>query len=317
MNTATMKTLLIIIFTAITSTAWCQQPPVGVMPMHYNSSFAGSSGNSRISSNIFYSNRNSSGYYNNSRLIVNAAVSYDGFFPKIRSGIGITVNKYTSSIVQMNNSDEYKINDTNSSISFDIAPKISIRGKYTISPSLRVSYLSSNLDLYGSDPDWFGRLEEHTWNGFSSRIGLLFNTGRYYIGYSVNLFSSDSDHFAFGSFYSYLQLGYSFQRQADSKFSFTPQLVLGLQCKTEFNNKVSFPSLNLGFRYGQFLASLLAVNSDFVPSFQLGWQKNGWRILTTHEFNMYFNGVLYSPSLGLRYIFNQGKESKHIYENNF
>lgn len=306
-----MKAFIFILLMSVASSVLSQNLPIGLMPMHYNSSFAGSVGKSRISSSIDYRSQKEGDWYRSHQLGIYA--SYDKYFPGIRSGIGITVSRNSSSSEMFDYNAEYIFNSNYTNISFDVAPKISIKGKCTLSPSLRISYYGGEIEFDIPDPDRYPRIEEGYREGISTRVGLLFNTDRYFIGYSVHLFSSEFEGIDFGSFSSTLQAGYTFQRDAESKFSFTPQVVIGLRSPTEFgNNVLTFPSLNLGFRYGQFLGSLLSMNSDYIPSFQLGWQNNGWRIITSHEFDM-----IYKPTLSVRYIFNHGKKSKHIYSSNF
>lgn len=282
--------------------------------MQYNSSFAGSAGKSRISSSVSF-NKWKDGTSNSSGF--NMYASYDSFLPRLRSGIGIEVTSYRYSSSTDLDSIEYHSSGKGSGLSFVIAPKLSIKGKYTLSPSLRIGYYNSHFDYFENDPNW--EPETYVKTGLhhrlSSGVGLLFNTERYYIGYSVDLFSGEFGEIKLNSFYSDLQFGYTFQRDEQSKFSFTPQLRVEIRSKNESDqHNVSKPSYNLGLRYGQLLVSIFSSNEFKPTGFQIGWQKDGWRIVSSNEFdlNKYYNR--YYPSLSVRYIFNQGKESIHIYE---
>lgn len=303
------------------TTVFSQYLPVGLMPMEYNSSFAGSAGNSRIYSNTYYrplseeySKGSQFGFY----------ASYDKFLPKLRSGIGFKTSGITSSY-----SGSYYYSDAKSKLrvfnfSAIIAPKISIKGKYTISPSLELGYNNNlfqfNYFQFIYDDQIGERIQgEHIQNRFSSRASILFNASNYYLGYMVRIYQSkrsyysDSDDF---DFYSAFQFGYSFQKSIVSKFSFTPQLVFPLVANS---NSIEWywPAYNLSFRYEHLIIGAInQFNIAYPIGFQLGWQKNGWRILLSNQFKDPYtnetNKVDYTANFSLRYIFNQDKKSIHI-----
>jgi hypothetical protein len=152
---------------------YCQYLPIGVLPMEYNPSFAGSVGNSRIVSNLYYYK---SSFWNNTNVLTAGRfdLSYDNYYPAIRSGVGVIFNEsYHSQII--NDSTLFKI--WSSSIDLILAPKISIKGKYTISPSFGIKYMSH----YG----WSDRPQNTFFDGFAIKSGILFNTSHYYIGYAI------------------------------------------------------------------------------------------------------------------------------------
>lgn len=263
-----------------------QNLPGGFPPLIYNSSFAGSVSNARICSNFRFQYMQDENYKYSE---YDFAASYDAFFPGIRSGIGITAYKNKSISNQIN----FKSESRSIAISLAIAPKISIKGKYTISPSLDINY----NDEY---QPW---RDVSLQNGFSSRAGVLFNATNYYIGYSVNLFQSkDLFHNYFSYFSSSLQMGYSFQKNQDSRFAFTPQLVLPIY--SNYKRIVDWPLYNLGFRYDNYLFGAIGYTYFIPVGLQVGWQKKGWRILLSSIF-----AANYNANLSLRYIFNQKDDS--------
>lgn len=277
-----------------------QTLPIGLLPLDYNSSFAGSAGDSRISANILLQYQNDE-YYKS--FGYGFFTSYDEFLPKLRSGIGLSINRYSYFGEYKRSEFAYNSNYSYTNLNFDVAPKISFKGKYTFSPSITVGWRSEVQGFSGVDSP-----EKSKSNEFTSRAGLLFNTDRYYIGYTVYLFS-DRDYFV-----STLQAGYTFQKKPDSKFSFTPQFIFPITGKSETSNSIiNAPFYNLGFRFNHFLFSINSQNDFSIPNgFQLGWQKNGWRFILSNEFY-----DSYVPTFSLRYIFNSDKKSKHIYNSNF
>lgn len=292
--------------------------PIGAMPMQYNSSFAGSTGKSRLASNASFERLDdgtSQSYH------FHAFASYDTFLPKLRSGIGIKMSGYGfSNDYDSESNGSHHFSGKGTGISFVAAPKISIKGKYTISPSLDFGFSSSHFDYYGNGQNWTPNPELDTGIKYrlNSSIGLLFNTDRYYFGYSISLFAGEFGDIKLNSFYSNLQVGYTFQRNDQSKFSFTPQFRVVIKDKDEYYTyNVSKPFYNLGIRYGQILTSIISSN-DFKPNgFQIGWQKNGWRIISSNEFNKHYHYTIYIPSLSVRYIFNRQEKSIHVYDQSF
>lgn len=303
--------LLLLFVIVFTTTALSQSIPVGLMPMQYNGSFAGSAGNSRISSAFMLeSYQVASGGYEIFRL--QSQASYDRFYPKLRSGVGITISNTTYNFD--NNFRGWAEEFVLSSINIDFAPKFPIKGKYTISPSVSLRYFGNFIEYVGDSVDLNPPLENGYNDGLTSRLGVLFNSDRYYIGFSFPLFRATFQYINWSEFRTFIQLGYTFQESETSKFSFTPQLLFDLSSKSNEYDKILNRTLyNLGFRYGQWLGSVIGEDELMPIGFQLGWQNNGWRILSINQFD---DGT-YSPGLSLRYIFNQNKQSIHIYDQNF
>jgi hypothetical protein len=208
-----------IILSFICQGQYLENVPLGTLPMQYNPSFAGQAGSPRVSSNIQYT-QNRNNYYFRSRGF-GAVASYDQFIPAIRSGVGITVG-YSNSQTNINNVygllyDKGTSNGTLVSIAF--APKISLKGKYTISPSIELTYgavgVSHMLNRVRVIDSLF--YIPDTQHGINSSAGILFNTPKLYIGYTVSLLRRTIGDSRFNPvnmlprdwFYSNLQAGYT------------------------------------------------------------------------------------------------------------
>jgi hypothetical protein len=237
--------------------------PLGALPMQFNPSFAGQVGGPRFNSNLNYLYNSSS---SSSTQGANIYASYDQFISAIRSGIGITAGYGYSSLkgYGFNTLGNYTSGGANVSVA--IAPKFSFKGKYTLSPSLDFSFGASTIEAEFRPPfdTLFDYLNGNHY-GLNSRAGLLFNSNKLYVGYSINLLSraigdtpiNPAGNVRSGYFESYLQAGYTFQKNSESKFSFTPQLVVEVY-RNMYENKISIRpgSYNLNFRYKEFIWGL-------------------------------------------------------------
>ena len=148
-----------------------------------------------------------------------------------------------------------------------------------------------------------------------SRAAILFNTQKWYVGYSVDLFTHREIRYSsadFGAnlnrrFNSYWQFGYTFQRSSESKFSFTPQLLFRTGDGRVFSGDrgfayFNFTAFNLNFRYQKVI---WGVNN---AGFHVGWQTKPMRIMLSSGFeNGGFSGRYYVGNLSFRYVF-KGKK---------
>jgi hypothetical protein len=301
------------LWTLICFGQWQTYAPLGTLPMQYNSSFAGQVGGPRFTSNSMYWQHKSDAYKYQGTY---SRLSYDQFIPAMRTGIGITVGYSAfSTDLYYNGHNSF----TNPSVSVAIAPKISISGKYTISSSIDFSFDVSEINFtINRLPDTL--LYSHRKQyGINSRVGLLVNTNKFYLGYTVNIvrqpiYTSLIRHLK-GDFESYLQAGYTFQREPESDFSFTPQVVIKLAKYTRENRMYSgIEAYNLNFRYKQFIWGM---NDGGFPSItplqdkklrekvaiHLGWQTGRVRIMLSNSYNPRHKGFTYNGNLSLRYIF--------------
>ncbi len=271
--------------------------------MQYNGSFAGEAGSPRISTNVgLITGRGTygRGYH--------LSASYDQFVPALRSGIGATVfSSHAASPL-------YKYNGQGFSVA--VAPKISLNGKWTFSPSLDLEYDRgrlpfSNSILNDSLIPAYGYDSEQ----WQSRAGFLLNTSKFYIGYSVAVVDHRRIDFTNGDrfrgrptrFSSYLQLGYTFQKSPESNFSFTPQLTfyIGSDRMLLYNRaddriRVSyFHAFNLSFRYKQFL---WGVNN---MGFHVGWQSHRVKVTASNSIGVAgkHTDTGYTGNVSLRYLF--------------
>ncbi|MBD0256377.1 MAG: type IX secretion system membrane protein PorP/SprF [Cytophagales bacterium] len=270
--------------------------PLGALPMQYNSGFAGEAGSPRISTNVgLIAGRGTygRGYH--------LSASYDQFIAALRSGIGVSVHQYRTDNAY------YATNAYGFSAA--IAPKISLGGKWTLSPSLDLSYYGGRSvarDIAGG-----GNAETERWR---SRAGLLFNTSKFYVGYSVAVVDHLSMRFANGvaesgrpyRLTSYLQIGYTFQRSPESNFSFTPQLTLATGTSQyqsfAYNDRIGinyFEAFHLNFRYKQFL---WGVNNMGV---HVGWQSHRVKVMASNSIGVAGKHIDpgYTGNISLRYLF--------------
>jgi hypothetical protein len=156
-----------------------------------------------------------------------------------------------------------------------------------------------------------------------SRAGILFNTNKFYIGYSVHLidhykrgYKNDTINFSqsgrVNNFTSYLQLGYTFRRSATSDFSFTPQLALFIGTNSLFSlpdgprrlwDYFSPEALNLTFRYKKVIWGL---NNTGV---HVGYQSDRIKIMLSSIVGLAGrNGQGYTANLSSRYVFMGGDQ---------
>lgn len=285
--------------------------PLGTLPMRYISSFAGETGAARLNLYGHYTWRDIPNIRRENMYY--AAMSYDQFIPALRTGIGFSAQRLNWQLDDLQTQPNYPAGiEVNAYyLSLDIAPKFSIKGKYTLSPSINLNYIASN-----SEADYFGGIE-----GFGSRFGIMWNTPKYYIGYSFNGINNYHWHFNYPvdmdgkvpyHFMSYLQAGYTFQKSKDSKFSFTPQLVLLVThpYSSFFNNALDryVQAFNFNFRYKTFI---WGVNNAGI---HLGFQNERFRLMLTNDvgyFDSNFNHTkqynldarAYDGNIALRYIF--------------
>lgn len=298
--------------------AYCQDPPIGILPMYYNPSFAGSVGNSRICFNGAYAYQSndygrSQNFYDINFTRYGFFSSFDRFYPGIKSGLGFSVERIDQKETFKGPNYEWQLDLVQSIVTAVFAPKLSIKGKYTLSPSIDLSFINQDI-LYNETYNSENSIYDIDKNGITSRVGILFNARQYYIGYAVRLYNSELNEIGNYKydFYSILQLGYTFQKDEDSKISFTPQLALPIHSKAnQWDQTTELPSYNLSFRYSSFILSALSQFEYIYPTgFQVGWQNSGWRLLISNEF-----AHRYYANLTIRYIFNQDKKSINILNN--
>ncbi len=282
--------------------------PLGALPMQYNGSFAGEAGSPRISSNFGFghgSGFRQGGYY---RGVYEQQVSYDQFIPALRSGIGVGVLTNQASYLL------YKYNGQGFSVA--VAPKISLNGKYTFSPSLSLEYVAVHKPTYNVMINDTSRVSYgYDSRSLRSRAGFLFNTSKFYVGYSVDILDNWDFHSDNGwhssrrldRFSSYLQLGYTFQKSPDSHFSVTPQVAFyigdGVSARTKPYQRFGiywFEGYNVTFRYKQFI---WGVNN---MGLHAGWQNRRVKLMATNAVS--FEGGLnvhHAANLSLRYLFKK------------
>lgn len=275
--------------------------PLGVLPTLYNGSFAGETGSPRLNTlvGIGYNRYFGGGYH--------AYAAYDQFIPALRSGIGIVAGHARSRYGGDRFVPGHEGTGRGTYFSAAIAPKFSMGGKLTFSPSLDVSFNSNSTHFTGPQAE-----QQSGGSTVRSRIGLLLNTEKFYAGYSVLLVDRFNTHVENDTvswrtagrtekFTSYWQFGYTFGRGTESKFSFTPQLVFTTGTR-QYSRRgyVLFAPTDfiLNFRYKKII---WGVNTTGV---HVGWQTNKVRIMLSD--NLAYtrrDEPSYAANIALRYIF--------------
>ncbi len=261
-----------------------QFAPLGTMPMYYNSSFAGGGDVPRFNTILIYED------YRNFNSIGSQS-SFDMFVPAIGSGIGIT-----SGISRFGG---IWANRINYNLGLAIAPKFSLGGKVTISPSIDVMLLK-------------GVSSNFTYNGVNSRAGLLVNTSKFFVGYSMNFFSLYKHESSYStetikrnftdSHEGMFQMGYTFQRSTDSKFSVTPQILAVVNTYTQTGRLgIGFAKFLVNFRYNKFL---YGVSDD---GLHVGYQSQRLRIMAFNNVQRFLirESPVNSSTLSFRYNFKK------------
>ncbi|HEX8528592.1 MAG TPA: hypothetical protein VF646_01155, partial [Cytophagales bacterium] len=116
-----------------------EEVPLGVLPMQYNGSFAGETGSPRLNTLVgWLSNRYTGKNYR-------TYASYDQFIPSLRSGVGLAAGYGRYLYGGERNGPGYWGRGYSTYFSAAIAPKFSMGGKLTLSPSLDLAlYAGSN-----------------------------------------------------------------------------------------------------------------------------------------------------------------------------
>ena len=280
--------------------------PLGALPMQYNGSFAGETGSPRVNANFgfgFGGGHRIGGYY---RGVYEQQVSYDQFIPALRSGIGVGVlTNQTSYLLDKHNGQGFSV---------AVAPKISLNGKYTLSPSLSLEYVGVHKPTYNVMYNDTLRVsygyDSQSWIG---RAGFLFNTSTFYAGYSVDIldnwnYSSDNGwkrSRRLERYSSYLQLGYTYRSSPESPFSITAQVAFyighGGFVYRNTGDRFGihwFQGYNLTFRRKQFLWGFNNMG------LHAGWQHRRVKLMATNAIS--FEGGFswhHAANLSLRYVF--------------
>lgn len=308
-------TLLLLSFLSAQSQVWIGANPVGVNP-----SFTGSANAPRVNLYIPVLHTQFESLENKiSSSSISSHFSFDTFVPKLSTGIGITAfyGLGTSSHFAKGNQ---------AGVSVIAAPKISIKGKYTLSPSIEYSNMDFERKVFAEN---WGPKDTYitSANIYSLRSGLLFNTKKFYAGISIDILAQQKGITATdiekrakrGLSISSIQAGYTHQTSDDSKFSFTPQVWIGR--RSAIYNLFEYDGynyrLNLGLRYKKFLFGPGIGSTDIYKNalhLMVGFQKNSWRVMYIHESpTLNFTPrigkqFLYIGSLSVRFVFSKTQQ---------
>ncbi|GAL83219.1 hypothetical protein MYP_445 [Sporocytophaga myxococcoides] len=262
---------LMIVVVGMCEKTHAQSRWIGIMPMEYNPSFAGNSGGHRSVAFAGYTSSEGGrkSYKGDDHLFPKTStpvlgVSYDNFIPKIASGVGFFASWMHSH--ERRSRDDLKVSGLKTGIV--ISPKISLKGKYTIAPSLGLTYKYSEgeyWDLYKSK-----------YEAFNLSVGLLFNTERFYLGYAnyynpfkgedILLFFEDFKQTkVYGWTYGLIQTGFKYQRTKMSKTSYTLQAVFRIREYTTWIGLVN--NISLTVKHNKLLFGVTAAEGVMGPIF--------------------------------------------------
>lgn len=278
------------------------QGQITALPMAYNPAFAGSSDMERFAVYSGIERQHISGFP--SRTYYAGSVSYDRFISRVSTGVGMQAgymnNLYTGNDIaalrqHLNTIDLLPGNFTGGMKGFNFAvsvsPKISFRGKYTLAPAIGIGYQKSEAVTYLSGIYPVSVLRTTVMDK-NLTAGIMLNTSKYYLGYSM-MFSCKNFYYASSgkifSAHSVIQGSYVFRRKPGSKFSFTPVILLKVvtghdrQEINESSRRRAFLLVNLNFRYKKLVWGLL-------PGAMVGIQKDLFLVQAVYSPFTYSSG---------------------------
>ncbi|HZY82496.1 MAG TPA: type IX secretion system membrane protein PorP/SprF [Cyclobacteriaceae bacterium] len=310
-----------LLFCIATNKADAQMFPSGGLPMLYNGGFAGEAGDHRL---VFASKLNFMNF-DNLRSRTSHTISYDAFMPSLRSGVGVMTG-FMSDHYNPTDSLNWELRNPFFSVAF--SPKLSFKGKWTFAPFVDFQFVHSRSTGYyrpnrASSP-MLGINSRYT-----IRTGFLLNTEKGYVGFTAIPFERTS---AYEPRYNYrfnssfpgadstifiLQLGRTFQKKPDSKFSFTPQVAVSWY-KENSRHYFGLVDLNLAFRFRRFHTGIGAGGIQFAYNWdrlRVGTALYYSRPFSRSGHNTVVNGqqetvraYWYIQFLSLRYLI-EGKKS--------
>lgn len=287
-----IRTVLICMGIVLSLQSVAQNIPLGTLPMLYNGGFAGECESPRFVVGTGVTGSGSSAWTDSKSH--NYYASYDQFFSKLRSGIGVTFTRDYYASIRPN---DYTYDRSRSYLSISFSPKFSFKGKYTFAPFVDFNYIGVKESSIGPD------LRSTT----ALRTGFLFNSKKFYAGVSIYSNIEGDRVLTYPNGYAKgnpiaIQTGYTFQKLPDSKFAFTPQVALLIQNTTSSYEQSDLEvDLNLMFRYRKFIWS---VNNNGLG---LGFQNDKFRIMLSQNY-IFFARQYWSGSLSMRYVLPKTKK---------
>jgi hypothetical protein len=308
-------TISLLVLVLFATTARSQNIPMGSLPLLYNGGFAGESSSARVYSGLSYLAVRYAG--DSARDICGSAyVSYDRFVPKIRSGLGLTFiqndlfNRSGHTRYQRGTYDNYFVIAS-------LSPKLSFKGKYTFAPFINIIFSSMLLPVLNFDitSQTYTHTTKKRLSLWTQKIGFMFNSSKFYIGFSMSVFGKDSETYT-NELHTYpskkrlqnrdvypisdrffldqdknltyhFQAGYTFQKTPESKFSVTPQVAVQSVLHRKlypwpggdfvYEKRSERIDLSLAFRYDKLLWSL---NNNGLG---IGYQNGNSRILVSQN----------------------------------
>ncbi len=307
-----------IVVVGMSEKTFAQSRWIGIMPMEFNPSFAGNSGGHRIvalggyehsggktQQLNFYSYRD---FRKQSSPL--GVISYDNFIPKLASGVGVYFSEINSKWGSRLEGDTVpsRNDDKAMKAGINISPKISIRGKYTIAPSVGLNFRHYNYNFYSGKNIHYLDKQSFKSDIFYISTGLLFNTKQFYVGYAyffapytggANIRSLYEDKNLKEKSYGYIQAGYNFRKSMDSKASYTIQSIIMTKTKMDWNDLIN--NINFTFKYKKVLLGLSTSSFGGAQWFAgLGYQTEKIKIFYSQ--NLQYVNYLYSGELSCRIL---------------
>jgi hypothetical protein len=184
-------------------------------PLNLNASFAGSTGGHRLGNELNISQYNFFNSYN-----LHNKITYDGFFPKLKGGIGFSFSlgkfktqeiHYIIPVNERNLTNTYQFN-------LVYAPKLTFSNEVTWSPSIQFGYLK----LSNFYKQFYPKFENPL---FYLSLGLLRNSKKVFYGIEYNHGINQQAQGV--TRYFNFQTGIKLDKKSDNKLSST--LILGLR----------------------------------------------------------------------------------------
>ncbi len=302
--------------------------------MYYNPAFAGSKEKMNIQANSRFQTLSSKFdvYGPEKYFDIYSDVTIDHFVPAIKSGIGINLEYGNIKMNYSSNDDVHR----HTGAGLVIAPKISINGRITLSPALKVGFQHQQSVVtfpHGySAPDT--NVTSFIQNSMASNsihytIGFLVNSTKFQCGFStllvIQLLKNEHGYSSKEMYFfnnSYFHVGYNWKRSEESKFSFTPIAYISINAVSHSQYFANIPhdliqlgggqnmdlsssvhfyyldyNLLLNFRYQKLL---FGIDTKFQG--MLGYQSDKFRCNVVA--GMYESASLWRGQVGLQYCFN-------------
>lgn len=261
-------------------------------PLDYNTGFAGSKKFDRISFHLNEMSKTSRNTY----------FSYDKLVKPLKGGVGFYYyrNEFTNPYYRNAKTLEDKHNVNG--VGFAYSPKIILKNKYLLSPSISLGYIVHKdmlLEKIDESTSLFLK-ENQDIHYFDNKIGLLINSKNFYFGYTFNS-QLGLNKFNLSSF----QGGYVLNFEEKRNLLIDARYNQGTYLESEWRNYKT--QLNLSYNYG-ILFFGAGLNDQKYISGLLGLKLINLKINAAYHILKSEN--ISNVELGIQYVFNKENEEK-------